>query len=316
MKEFGGFLELEINQKKEYHSKAIKLNSGRNALKYILMARKFRKIYLPYFICDGIIQSVRQAGVEFDFYYLDVDFQPLFFKKLLMDEALLVVDYFGIHISKLIELTQKYHNLIVDNSQAFFAKPVDCVETFYSPRKFFGVPDGAYLYTATGAPRNLEMDFSHDRCNHLLKRMDINAEAAYQDFQQNEINISLQPLKQMSLLTQILLSGIDYKETCSVRNNNFLFLQENLAEINELKLDFVELNGPLAYPLMIRNKSLRERLRENKIFIPIYWREVLPRVEADSFETHWVNYLLPLPIDQRYSEADMKYIVERIFSAL
>ena len=44
MKEIGGYFELELASKEEYHTSAIKLNSGRNAFKYILKAQNIKKI--------------------------------------------------------------------------------------------------------------------------------------------------------------------------------------------------------------------------------------------------------------------------------
>lgn len=43
MKEIGGFFELELPQKEEYHSKAIRLNTGRNCLEYILKSNNYKK---------------------------------------------------------------------------------------------------------------------------------------------------------------------------------------------------------------------------------------------------------------------------------
>ena len=56
MKEIGGYFELELNKNREYHKNALKLNSGRNALIFILMNLKPRKIYLPYYICDSVLE--------------------------------------------------------------------------------------------------------------------------------------------------------------------------------------------------------------------------------------------------------------------
>ena len=39
MKEIGGYFELELTKGIEYHSELLKLNSGRNAFKYILKTR-------------------------------------------------------------------------------------------------------------------------------------------------------------------------------------------------------------------------------------------------------------------------------------
>ena len=46
MKEIGGYLGLELSTKEEYHTCAIKLNSGRNAFRYILEAQNIKKIYI------------------------------------------------------------------------------------------------------------------------------------------------------------------------------------------------------------------------------------------------------------------------------
>lgn len=37
--------------------------------------------------------------------------------------------------------------IILDNTQSFFQKPISGIDTIYSCRKYFGVPDGAYLST-------------------------------------------------------------------------------------------------------------------------------------------------------------------------
>lgn len=56
--EIGGFFELELHWREEYHAGAIKVNTGTNALEYILKARKYRKLYLPYY-------NGRLAGIKY-----------------------------------------------------------------------------------------------------------------------------------------------------------------------------------------------------------------------------------------------------------
>ena len=68
-----------------------------------------------------------------------------------------------------------WKQLIVDNTQAFCFSDRG-VDTFYSARKFFGVPDGAYLYTDKFLNVELEQDVSCQRCEHLLRRIDEGAE--------------------------------------------------------------------------------------------------------------------------------------------
>ena len=50
MEAIGGYFSLELNDGLERRSKGIRLNAGRYALEYILKARKYSKVYLPYFI--------------------------------------------------------------------------------------------------------------------------------------------------------------------------------------------------------------------------------------------------------------------------
>ena len=59
------------------------------------------------------------------------------------------MNYFGVCEKVQDELLLKYNSeqLVFDHSQAFFTPPKKCLATIYSPRKFFGVPDGGLLFT-------------------------------------------------------------------------------------------------------------------------------------------------------------------------
>ena len=48
---------------------------------------------------------------------------------------------------------------------------------------------------------------------------------------------------------------------------------------------------------------------ENKVFVATYWPNVLEWTDEDSVEYEMAEKLVPLPIDQRYSAADMHYIL-------
>ena len=85
-------------------------------------------------------------------------------------------------------LKEKYQNIILDNTQAFFQTPLPDVDTIYCLRKFFGVPDGSYLSTNSLLTENLEIDSSKDRMRHLLGRYEGKASDYYKDFIENEEN--------------------------------------------------------------------------------------------------------------------------------
>lgn len=311
MKEIGGYFELELNKNREYHNNALKLNSGRNALLFILMNLKPRKIYLPYYICDSVLESVRKMNISIDFYEIQKDFEPKVPSNYKKNDSFLYVNYFGINDSIVEKLSKKLKNLITDNSQAFFCKPYK-TPTFYSPRKFFGVPDGAYLYLDVYNVENLEREVSHHKCSHLLKRIDLNASDGYNDFKKSEQSFSNQPVKRMSKLTERLLCSIDYTFVKSKREENFIYLHENLNDLNELNLDLNKLNGPMIYPFLIQKDRLKTYLNKNKIYIATYWEDVLNKVKKEMYEYYLIKNLIALPIDQRYDINDMDKIIRKI----
>ena len=64
MKLIGGFLELELSQKsKVYHKKAISLSTGRSCLNYILQTINPSKIYIPYYICEVVIETIISRNI-------------------------------------------------------------------------------------------------------------------------------------------------------------------------------------------------------------------------------------------------------------
>ncbi|WP_129594606.1 hypothetical protein [Seramator thermalis] len=148
MNSIGGYFELELPHGEEYHKNAIRLNTGRNAFEYILRAKAYQKVYLPYYTCDVMLEPIQKLNIQFEFYSIDEFFQPIFDFSIIKDDEVFVYNnYLGICDNQVKEVAAKCKNLIIDNSQAFYSMPLPGVNTFYSPRKFFGIPDGAYLYT-------------------------------------------------------------------------------------------------------------------------------------------------------------------------
>lgn len=308
IKEIGGFFEINFGENERPYHKAIKLNSGRNALKYIIMASQPEKIYLPYYICNSILEIIAEKKIRYEFYHIDENLDPVFDKILKPDEMFLYVNYFGIKDRIVKILSKKFKNLIVDNTQSFFSKPIRDADTFYSPRKFFGVADGGYLYTTKKIKEDIEQDESYKRYEHLLKRLDVNAEESRKLYLTNEDALRNQPVRVMSKLTGVILENLDYRKARIKRRNNFLYLHSLLSRINKLSIDVKEMNTPMTYPFLIFKKNLKKFLIYNKIYVPTYWEEVCKRVNDSSIEYKLTKYLLPLPIDQRYGVEDMKRI--------
>lgn len=313
-KEIGGFFELELDRREKYHKKAIKLNSARYCLQYILKVKKYRKIYVPYYICDCILQPIVEENLEYEFYSINNKFEPIFNKKISEDECFLYVNYFGINSKSVNKVRHSFRNLIIDNTQAFFELPLLETDTIYSARKFFGVPDGGYLYIDKILDCEIKQDISYDRFSHLLKRVDTSANESYELFRKSEESLNNCGMKKMSQLTQSILANINYENAKCKRNTNFMYLHDKLNKYNELKFDMSYINGPMVYPLLVKDNALRQKFIDNKIYVATYWSEVRDIVSKDSFEYLLTENLLPLPIDQRYGREEMVYIMKILSS--
>lgn len=311
MKEIGGYFGLERLISNEFHENLIALNNARNALVYLAIANKINKLYIPYFLCDSVSGVCEREKIDYEYYHIDSEFNPRFNKKLSSNEYLYIVNYYGqISNEMIISYKNQYNNVIIDNVQAFFQKPVKDVDTIYSCRKFVGVPDGAYLSTNSRLDYELQKDISKDRMKHILGRFEgKSASDYYTDFKANDHSFVQLELRKMSDLTHNILGAIDYKTVKKQREENFSVLHSVLGEINKLKPDFVE--GPYAYPFYCKNgMEIKKKLAKSKIFVPTLWPNVLEL--KDSLEKDYAENILPLPCDQRYNEKDMIYMAKEV----
>ena len=298
--EIGGYFGLEPLISNEYYKDLLALNTARNALLYILKARRIQKLYIPYYLCDSVSEMCDREGYTYEFYHINSGFLPVFEKNLSDNEYLYIVNYYGqISNEQIKKLQAKYKRIIIDNVQAFFQKPVQGIDTIYSCRKFFGVPDGAYLSTDCMLEEELPEDVSSERLKHLLGRFETgSASTFYQDFKNNDDSFDNLELKKMSKLTHNILGAIDYKKVKKIREENYLFLHEHLKQTNRLILTIPE--GPYAYPFYCKNgMELRRKMAEQKIYIPTLWPNVF--CSDDLIAKDYAENILPLPCDQRYS---------------
>ena len=311
MKPIGGYFSLELRNGGQYYSDAVYLNSARSCLEYILRAKKYSKIYIPYYSCDVILQTVLNLGIDYDFYGIDQSFEIVSNVTVRQNECLLYINYFGLKQSYTECLAEHYgQNLIVDNSQAFYTGAIRGTDTFYSPRKFFGVSDGGILITEASYEEHLKPDTSYNRMSHLLKRIDIGPEAAYEDFKRNEAALDNTGIFRMSELSFRILSSIDYEHAASVRKANFEFLHSELKTRNAINFKCDDNSVPMVYPYYCEDDKLRNKLIENKIFVATYWPNVFTWCKKDDIEYNLAKHILPLPIDQRYGIEEMEKVLE------
>lgn len=307
----GGYFELELPRYEEYHADAIALNSGRFGLEYLIRCRQYSKIYVPYFTCDTVVESIVKYGIPYEFYHIDKSYHIVDDIALSEGEALIYTNYWGLQTEYCMDLSKIYgRRLILDYSQSFYAKPIAGIDTFYSCRKFFGVPDGGYLYTDAVADFTLDVDQSYDRMDSLVKRIDMSAEDGYADFRRVSESFKDMPVCLMSRLTRRMMTGIDYDDVALRRRNNYEVLQK---ELGGRTLSSGEV--PMIFPYEAEDgKSLRKKLIDNRIYVAKYWPDVEKWADAASVEVWMSDNIIPLPLDQRYDEDDMLKIIRIIYA--
>ena len=306
----GGYFELELRKGAHYHKNAIRVNSGRNCFEYILRARGYKRVYMPFYTCEVLYEPLQRTGVERIDYHVNEQLEPVELPDLKEGEAFLYTNYYGLKQTCVEHLAQKYGNrLIVDNAQAFYAEPIVGIDTFYSPRKFFGVAEGGYLYTTALLQQDFPQAKSMSRMGHLLTRIEEGAEAGYLEFRHNDDSLDELPIQKMSKITEAILRSIDYEAVRLQRRKNYEEIANQLADSNSILLLMEEASVPMVYPYLTSDVTLRAKLINNKVFVATYW----PNINDDnSYEAYLKRRLLPLPIDQRYNEEDMKRIIEMI----
>lgn len=305
MQEIGGYIELDTYSGRMLHEDGIKLNCGRNALAYLLEAKGIKKLLMPKFMCDSCDKVLSRHGVIVEYYSIGPDFKPIVPER---SDWLYAVNYYG-------QMSNTYlaslgEQVIVDNAQAYFQEPIPGTDTLYTCRKFFGVADGAILYTDKTIDIEAQ-DESFQRMGFLLGRFERPASEFYAAYVENNHIFANEPIKRMSKLTENLLHGIDYEQTRKRRTENFSFLHEHLGQRNKLHLTIPE--GAFMYPLYVENGvEIRKALQKEKIYIPTLWPAVFDVCSENEPEYDMAKNILPLPVDQRYGKPDMERIIKQI----
>ncbi len=302
--EIGGFLEFERYHGAEYHNDCLKINTARNCLKYLIEKRQIKKLWISRWNCSAVLDTCRESGIQIGFFDLDDEFKPILPAEYRPIDYVYVVNYYG----QLPEI--HYEHMIMDNVQAFFQRPSPRIDTIYTCRKYFGVTDGAYLYTDARLDRELEQDLSYRRIEYLVGRYERSASEFFSAYQDNEKYLDSLPLMKMSAYTENILRSIDYEYVKKRREENFAYLNDRLKKHNLLNISTTV--GPFAYPLYVEHgNALRKRLQFEKIYIAKLWPNI-----TEGRERELADNILPIPCDQRYGQKEMDLICKEIIQFL
>ena len=310
---YGGYLPLEISpsrshrQRFEKKLKVLSLNTVNAGIPLVQQHSQKEAVYCPYYLCPNVIAVLKGCFKTVLFYNISSELVPdgdIFNDP---SAAVYLVNYFGVIGKKVRHIVQAHHDctFIVDNAHAFFEKPIarDNVYTLYSCRKFFGVPDGAYL-VSTG---KVQCDYSDSQgwphSEYLLKSLECGTNAAYSEKKEADGYLLAHPAR-MSVLSRSLLGSIDYDRIRRKRKANFLVYERELGARNRIACEHRSI--PYVYPFNA-GKNIKKELVDRRIYVPTLWN--LPsELSGMTYEKYLSDNTIFLPLDQRYSQDDISYI--------
>ncbi|MBU2061629.1 MAG: hypothetical protein KKH44_07275 [Bacteroidetes bacterium] len=314
----GGFLQFELLPFDKAKNIDLQFNTARSSLAFLLLKNDIKKIQIPRYTCEVVLQPLKIHNIEFSFYDLDNDLLPLFNTQLIDSEIpLLVNNYFGILDAK-IETLDKSYKTIIDNSQALYSTVIGTLGSFNSYRKFLGLPDGSKVNTSntrkTEAYSNkFPRQSVYKQLEHLFGRFELGPERVYETFKTNESKLDFKEIKQISKISEFLFNEINHDQIIHKRLQNFMTLNKHLKNNNILEISEKGLRCPMVYPYLTKQgEKLRKFLIDNHIYIAKYWPNTEIILDENSFEFNLHQNLVALPIDQRYSEIEMNQIIDLI----
>jgi hypothetical protein len=317
----GGYLELELPLGQgELYPDALRFQSARAAFLALLEAGRPRRIWLPWYICETMLEAPSVAGIPIWRYQIDQNLEIAGEIELAEGDWLLYVNYFGVCDAQVGRLLERFSpkQIVLDYSQALFSPPPICLATLYSPRKFLGIPDGGYLITEMRVELPNEQDSgSIERFSPLLIRIDRGPEAGYEAILAARATLRGQRPKRMSALTQHLLARIDYPAAIERRSKNFALYHRLLGMDNAFPLPAALPRVPLCYPFWNHRSDLHAPLIKRRVFVPKYWPNVRGHSDTpDDMEFRLSTECLALPCDQRYDETQIEFVASALRDAI
>ena len=305
---------------------------------------------LPSYLCESIIQPFRGVGLNVRFYPVSGDLTiNLTALRDRVDEntlGVLLVRYFGFNSQP--DLTSALHRLfpdltIIDDRTHFLLSDLasgyspEAEIAVYSVRKWGPFPD---LGLVTSPPGFCEIEqltgTARNRARHrffLLRTLGILLRTAYFAVPVAGLrSISLRPFKWAersldkdipngppSSLTKWLWQRWDWPSVWRRRRENYSVLLENWPDriAQPLFTSLPPETCPLGFPIRtVARDRIRKRLIQAGIYPPVHWVRPIA-VAADAFpaSAELAQQELTLPIDQRYTSKDMRYLI-RVLKAL
>lgn len=314
------------------------LKSGRNAIKALCEVLRSRKtVLLPAFTCSTVIEPFCDSKFEILYYDINEDFtiDTDSLNYLIANEKpdlILVHSYWGFNTCGDADLIlQQFRNsggvLVEDLTQSLFSENVRLGADYYvsSLQKFFAIPNGGFIMSKNQLNIEKEDDKSGIdviasktfmlKKDYMAYKNDAKAQFKEGYKKINAIMEDNSAIYGISQMSEHILNKLDigYIKEQRVKNYNYLhdYVNENCKKLRVAMPKAGQGTVPLYFPVFPKNRSaFQAYMSERDVYCPIIW----PKSEMikGSFPTadKMYNNLICIPIDQRYTEEDMKHIGE------
>lgn len=318
------------------------LKSGRNAIKALSQCLKTqnRKVMLPIYTCDTVIQPFIDEGWSIYFYEINKNltinsdnFQIIY--KNVNPKVVFVHSFFGFNTINndyyMLKQCQSKGSIIVeDMTQSLFSNHYIDFADYYvtSFRKFIAIPDGGALISKNDitlsnleAANKLIADVALEAFD-LKKNYFINTDKKIKEqFREKyqELNCLIgenDSLNQINDISYKIINSCDLSTICSARKSNYKYIYEILNEYSWIYPVLSEIEEgvcPLYLPVYVeKRKELQSFLAERNIYCPVIWPKSKHIIEIGKVTQYMYEHMLCIPIDQRYGLEEMNVIREAL----
>lgn len=310
--------------------------SGRNAidiaLRDILENHQIDTVFVPSYCCVSMLQAFIDRGLKIEFYCVGYENGKFTYQMPKSDvhSVVLIMSYFGLCPDEAHRIIKEIHKtggiIIEDITHSLLREDAVSEASDYvvaSLRKWFAIPTGGWVGKKGGiisakpcidSNQAVEEKISgmrekYDYLTGKIKTKD-NFLLTQAKFENDLIHVDrLLKIDDMSLG---VIENVNINEVIDQRRINTKILVEGLADLEKIiqipKID-LSVDVPLFLPIIMdtkRRDSLREYLIDNRIYCPIHWPEVMGAPAGVRKNE------LSLICDQRYTEGDMRVIVDTI----
>lgn len=333
----GGEFDVDLQSLKYSHSRNVcldglyKYSSGRSALYHILLDVKKRnnisKILLPDYLYSSVAIAAEKADVEVVFYPLNdkLELDEKHFANLYEEEcAVLLINYFGLQNLQIqvayVRSLNKDAVIIEDDVQGFYEFQKELIGVDYkftSLRKTFACPDGGLVKTENLLPELNTVNKFHQYklAGSILKSLrkpEYYDDAVYLSmFEKGESMIDDEIAEGMSDMAVDIITKTDIYRLAYIRRRNAKFICDGLESLGlNTILPVTEDKIPLFVPVYLddRNK-VRKYMFQHNCFCPVHWPLEGMNVKKGA---EMAEHELSIIVDQRYTNADMEYILDLI----